>query len=398
MKETLSGILGEGAANILLFILLFAAILVAIFIIYAILKRISVRSGQVVYHHSHHEPSSRLAVVDAAIVDEQRKLVLVRRDDVEHLILIGGPGDVVVEQNITADHGYAHSSRITEDQIARYQKNTGQDFRNELNLPFPGQSPYSTSSTLPLHNVSEPAPVTNIQEPVFTPRPTQEAVVRPPVQQAAPNSLSSTAQDMSNAAAQKIPAASPIVPSAKPASSAPAAAPIIKPVVSQSRTGMSSASGTKPTVRSHPAYPLSQVSQGVLTSTSAAVAAANASSSRSDHAIAQNPASLDDVKPVSRPPLLAPQASKAEPLDSLNKADEFALLDEALDQALFNDLNTELNEPVKPLAKQADADMAVMLEEELLSSLDINANGDLSIDIEDEMEKLLGELSINPER
>ena len=43
---------------------------------------------------------ARLAVMDATAVDSQRRLVLVRRDDVEHLILIGGPTDVVVEQNI----------------------------------------------------------------------------------------------------------------------------------------------------------------------------------------------------------------------------------------------------------------------------------------------------------
>jgi hypothetical protein len=43
---------------------------------------------------------ARLAVMDAAAIDNQRRLVLVRRDDVEHLILIGGATDVVVEQNI----------------------------------------------------------------------------------------------------------------------------------------------------------------------------------------------------------------------------------------------------------------------------------------------------------
>lgn len=43
---------------------------------------------------------ARLAVMDATAVDSQRRLVLVRRDDIEHLILIGGPTDVVVEQNI----------------------------------------------------------------------------------------------------------------------------------------------------------------------------------------------------------------------------------------------------------------------------------------------------------
>src|SRR3954471_19134785 len=42
----------------------------------------------------------RLAVVDAAAVDGRRKLVIIRRDNVEHLLMIGGPTDVVVETNI----------------------------------------------------------------------------------------------------------------------------------------------------------------------------------------------------------------------------------------------------------------------------------------------------------
>ena len=42
----------------------------------------------------------RLAVIDAAAVDGRRRLVLVRRDNIEHLIMIGGPTDVVVEPNI----------------------------------------------------------------------------------------------------------------------------------------------------------------------------------------------------------------------------------------------------------------------------------------------------------
>jgi hypothetical protein len=42
----------------------------------------------------------RLAVVDYASVDGRRRLILVRRDNVEHLLMIGGPTDVVVEPNI----------------------------------------------------------------------------------------------------------------------------------------------------------------------------------------------------------------------------------------------------------------------------------------------------------
>src|SRR5262245_12940975 len=42
----------------------------------------------------------RLAVIDAAQVDGRRRLILIRRDNVEHLLMIGGPSDVVIEPNI----------------------------------------------------------------------------------------------------------------------------------------------------------------------------------------------------------------------------------------------------------------------------------------------------------
>ncbi len=47
----------------------------------------------------------RLAVVDAAMVDGRRRLILIRRDNIEHLLIIGGPTDVVIEQNIVRAAG-----------------------------------------------------------------------------------------------------------------------------------------------------------------------------------------------------------------------------------------------------------------------------------------------------
>ncbi|HVZ05425.1 hypothetical protein [Hyphomicrobium sp.] len=44
----------------------------------------------------------RLEVVDHANVDSRRKLLLIRRDDVEHLVMTGGPVDVVIETGIAA--------------------------------------------------------------------------------------------------------------------------------------------------------------------------------------------------------------------------------------------------------------------------------------------------------
>jgi hypothetical protein len=47
-------------------------------------------------------PEPRLGVMEQASVDGKRKLLLIRRDDVEHLIMTGGPVDVVIETGIPA--------------------------------------------------------------------------------------------------------------------------------------------------------------------------------------------------------------------------------------------------------------------------------------------------------
>src|SRR5579864_2258070 len=77
----------------------------------------------------------RLAVIDAATVDGRRRLVLIRRDNVEHLLMIGGPTDVVVEPNIVRATGGREAAR---EPVAR-------------------QTP-TVDSSWPLQPLSEPAP------------------------------------------------------------------------------------------------------------------------------------------------------------------------------------------------------------------------------------------------
>jgi hypothetical protein len=50
---------------------------------------------------------ARLGISEYYEVDKSRFLVLVRRDDVEHLVLVGGNQDVVIETNIRSDLGHA---------------------------------------------------------------------------------------------------------------------------------------------------------------------------------------------------------------------------------------------------------------------------------------------------
>jgi flagellar protein FliO/FliZ len=54
---------------------------------------------------------SRLGISEYREIDKQRRLVLVRRDGVEHLLLIGGNDDLVVESGITSDAAAGRARR-----------------------------------------------------------------------------------------------------------------------------------------------------------------------------------------------------------------------------------------------------------------------------------------------
>lgn len=60
------------------------------------------RSGSSPFIRGGRNRQPRLQVLDATAVDARRRLVLVRRDNVEHLVMIGGPTDIVIESGIGA--------------------------------------------------------------------------------------------------------------------------------------------------------------------------------------------------------------------------------------------------------------------------------------------------------
>ncbi|SFI18231.1 flagellar biosynthetic protein FliO [Bradyrhizobium sp. Gha] len=79
------------------FIVAFIVVLALIGVVFWLLRRFaSTRLGA----NTQRGRMPRLAVIDAAALDGRRRLVLVRRDNVEHLLMIGGPTDIVVEPNI----------------------------------------------------------------------------------------------------------------------------------------------------------------------------------------------------------------------------------------------------------------------------------------------------------
>ncbi len=77
----------------------------------------------------------RLAVIEAGAVDGRRRLVLIRRDNVEHLLMIGGPSDIVVEQNIV--RGQAANGR----DVAT-PRGTGMSDTMPRAVPIPEQNPW----------------------------------------------------------------------------------------------------------------------------------------------------------------------------------------------------------------------------------------------------------------
>ena len=65
------------------------------------------------------KPEKRLMVVEHASVDGRRRLILIKRDNVEHLIMTGGPVDVVIETGIGAGKSRANGHDITESAAAQ---------------------------------------------------------------------------------------------------------------------------------------------------------------------------------------------------------------------------------------------------------------------------------------
>jgi len=86
---------GQGATLLTAIIIVAVALLALVGVFWLLRARASstfIRGGK------NRQP--RLAVLDATAVDTRRRLVLIRRDDVEHLVMIGGPTDIVIESRI----------------------------------------------------------------------------------------------------------------------------------------------------------------------------------------------------------------------------------------------------------------------------------------------------------
>ncbi len=97
------------------FLVIFLAILVLFLIAALLFMRLSGRGLTLSANASQRGRQPRLGIVDIYELDRQRQLILLRRDNVEHLLLVGGPNDVVIERHIQRGAG----SRYAPDGSAR---------------------------------------------------------------------------------------------------------------------------------------------------------------------------------------------------------------------------------------------------------------------------------------
>jgi hypothetical protein len=89
--------LGSDSPGLTLFLIV-VGLAVALVLLFWIFRKIA---GTGKMGSSRHK-QPRLAVSSATPLDGKRRLVLIRRDDVEHLVMIGGSSDVLIENNIVS--------------------------------------------------------------------------------------------------------------------------------------------------------------------------------------------------------------------------------------------------------------------------------------------------------
>ncbi|SDR37146.1 flagellar biosynthetic protein FliO [Pseudovibrio sp. Tun.PSC04-5.I4] len=213
--------MSQGSAQLLAVVLAMLIIAVLIAVCIPLLKRLARTS-----YKGSRSRQPRLAIMDTTDIDARRRLLLVRRDNVEHLILIGGANDLVVEQGIVRGVPVTPHPR-------------GSSFASNMQS---GVYPASYDSE------AQPAePVTPSPQPDWGEEPKQKmAAPNPaPAVKMEPNAAiepiapaQATPTETRAAAYAKAPheKTTPLMPAARPIRPAPPVSPVTKPAALQTPT------------------------------------------------------------------------------------------------------------------------------------------------------------------
>lgn len=69
---------------------------------------------------------SRIQILEVTMLDTHRRLVLIRRDNKEHLILTGGPNDLVLETDILSTQSQEETQTQNQTSISALSKIPGE--------------------------------------------------------------------------------------------------------------------------------------------------------------------------------------------------------------------------------------------------------------------------------
>ena len=171
MRAMLEPILGETGALVAQFAITLAVVLLLLLVVVWLVRRYS--RGGIAGGSRGRLP--RLAIVDAMAVDNRRKLVLVRRDNVEHLILIGGPSDLVVEPGIIRQRAAAGQRQAAAQQAVAAQQAAAQQ---AAAAQVPAVPPAAATPAEPLEPEPGPAPRPTASAAAAAPPPSATARAR----------------------------------------------------------------------------------------------------------------------------------------------------------------------------------------------------------------------------
>ncbi len=334
MRDWLAGIVGENMATGALLIIVTVAIVLAFVILLMVFRGFS---GTVVRSNKRTR-QARLAVIDAAVVDSKRRLVLVRRDDVEHLVMIGGPSDVVIEAGITRQHALPTSK--TAPPRTHSQATVEPAPLREENVRTPRPAPQPTMRTTSPPGRPQPVPSPQIR-PVSKPPVSTDSAIAEPVSKAQTQTPSAPVVPSPPAAVGA--ASSPVSPArVAPANITAGAVAPNSPAASPASPPSSSAKPVKTADATQFSSPVSPVASAAVTPPNAAP---SPEASIAPAVIAEKPA-------VTRPPesiiraqpsqVLQSASAKPTPSQPSAKAEDNNELEEAISENKLADFEDNL--------------------------------------------------------
>jgi flagellar protein FliO/FliZ len=219
--SSISGLGFSGPVNLLL---AFVAVLALIGLIAWVVRRIArERLGKAARTRQ-----PRLAVLDTAVVDARRQLVIIRRDNVEHLLMIGGGSDLVIETNIVrASASGAARDTATRSPAALDAARTSQVYEG---TSWPAPQPETSvrlQRTYPIEEPAQWAPPVQLETPLRADRPAagQEFVLpQPGRQEPSVRPYRSVTQGLFGSPSGEV----PIPPSAGPGPASPPRSPRVE--------------------------------------------------------------------------------------------------------------------------------------------------------------------------